>query len=99
VTTLLGKAGIVEDPGLDGSQMLEGGQSALAHHIEYGSVAPRRLGDEMVEGLMHGLDMLRIEPGCHRLNALALTRQQQTGTVAAKRIAPISVTDDLTQCG
>jgi hypothetical protein len=39
------------------------------------------------------LDMLRIKAGGHRLDALALARQQQAGAITAQRIDPVGVTD------
>src|SRR6185369_1459348 len=54
---------------------------------------PRGLGDEVMQGLVGCLDMPRIEAGGHRLNALALARQQQAGAIAAQRIDPVGVTD------
>jgi hypothetical protein len=97
VAALLGKAGVVENPGLDRSHMLEGGQNVLAHHGEHGRVAPCRLGNQVRERLVGGLNMLPIEPGRHRFDPLARSRQQQAGTVAAQRVAPISMADHFTQ--
>jgi hypothetical protein len=45
----------------------------VPHFIEQCFVAPGRLGYQMVQGLPYRLDVLRIQAGCHRLNALALT--------------------------
>ena len=58
---------------------------------------PRRLGDEVMQGLVGCLDMPRIEAGGHRLDALALARQQQAGAIAAQRIDPVGVADRLGQ--
>ena len=46
-----------------------------------------------MQGLVGCLDMPRIEAGGHRLDALALARQQQTGAIAAQRGNPVGVTD------
>ena len=58
-------------------------------------IVPRRLGNEVVQRLVSCLDMQRIEPGGHRFNAFAPTRQQQTGAVAAQGADPVSVADHL----
>src|SRR4051812_9113877 len=91
----LGDAGVVEDPGLDRTGLLERRQSAPADDVEHRLIVPRRLGDEVVQRLVGCLDMQRIEPGGHRLDAFAPTRQQQTGAVAAQRADPVSVADHL----
>src|SRR3954454_3835337 len=46
-----------------------------------------------MQGLVGCLDMPRIEARRHRLNALALARQQQASAIAAQRIDPVGVTD------
>ena len=69
------------------------GQHLLAHGGEHSRIIPRGLGDEVMQGLVGCLDMPRIEAGGHRLDALALARQQQAGAIAAQRIDPVGVTD------
>src|SRR3954454_9818751 len=46
-----------------------------------------------MQGLVGCLNVPRIEARRHRLNALALARQQQAGAIAAQRINPVGVTD------
>src|SRR4051812_1852350 len=61
--------------------------------IRHSIPIPRGLGDEVMQGLVGCLDMPRIEAGGHRLDALALARQQQAGAIAAQRSDPVGVTD------
>jgi hypothetical protein len=63
VRSLLGKGGVVEDPGGDRAVPGQCGHYLLAHRREYGRIVPRRLGDEMMQGLVGCLDMPRIEAG------------------------------------
>jgi hypothetical protein len=85
VLALLGEASVVDDPGLDRPVLLDGGQHASAHHGEHGRVGPIGLGDQVVQRLMGGLDPPRLDARGHRLNALALARQQQACAVAPSR--------------
>src|SRR4051794_27411285 len=48
-----------------------------------------------MQGLVGCLDMPRIEARRHRLDALALARQQQAGAITAQWIDPVGVTDRL----
>src|SRR3954449_12627742 len=63
VLSFLGKAGVVEDPGGDRAVPGQFGQHLLAHRREHSGVAPRGLGDEVMQGLVGCLDMPRIEAG------------------------------------
>jgi hypothetical protein len=63
VGSFLGKAGVVEDPGGDWAVPGQGGQHLLAHGGEHGRIVPWGLGDEVMQGLVGCLDMLRIEAG------------------------------------
>jgi hypothetical protein len=59
----LGDAGIVEDPGLDRTALLERRHSAPADDVKHRLIVPRRFGNEVVQRLVGCLDMPRIEPG------------------------------------
>jgi hypothetical protein len=48
-------------------------------------VRPIGLGDQVVPRLVRRLDPAGLEPGRHRLDALAIARQQHSGAVAASR--------------
>jgi hypothetical protein len=45
----------------------------------------------MVQALAHSLDILRIQTGRHRLDALAFSGQQQSLAVALQRCLPVFV--------
>jgi hypothetical protein len=69
----LRKAGVIDDPGHHWPLLLHRWQHMVAYFIEQGFVTPGCLGHQMVQGLTHRLDVLRIQAGRDRLNALALT--------------------------
>jgi hypothetical protein len=86
---LLGKARIVDDPGLDRPVALQRRPHHLAHLGQDLLIRPGRLADKMQQRLM-----LRPGPGRgrqrgHRLNALALARRHQPHAVVVQRPAPI----------
>jgi hypothetical protein len=56
VPALLGEAGIVNDPGLDGPSTLNGRQYEVAHFGEHGGIRPGRLTNEMQQRLVLGGD-------------------------------------------
>ena len=87
----LGKTGIINDPRYHRSVLLHRWQDLLAHFIQQRLVAPRRLGHQMVQGLPRGLNAVRTESRRHRLDALSLTRQQQTFAVVLQRRVSIFV--------
>ena len=59
----------------------QGGQHLLAHGGEHGRIVPRRLGDEVMQGLVQAGNMGRVEARRHRLDALALAGQQKAGAI------------------
>ena len=81
VGSFLGKAGVVEDPGGDRAVPGQCGQHLLAHGGEHGRIVPRRLGDEVMQGLVQAGNMGRVEARRHRLDALALAGQQKAGAI------------------
>ena len=61
---------------------------------QQGRIRPRRLGHEVMQGLMRGPD-----PRRHRLDALALERQQQSSRVAAERHLAVGMTERRRELG
>jgi hypothetical protein len=55
-------------------------QRLLAHRPRQRRVVPPGLGDHVVHGPVPGLCSPGLDPGGHRLDALALARQQQPGS-------------------
>src|SRR3954470_17421800 len=97
VPALLGEAGIVDDPGLDGPSTLEGGQDQVAHLGEHGRIRPRRLTNEMQERLVLGGNPGRGRDRSYRLDALARGRHKQTRAVVAQGCGAVGVADDVDQ--
>src|SRR4051812_9382639 len=97
VPALLGEAGIVDDPGLDGPSTLEGGQDQVAHLGEHGRIRPRRLTNEMQERLVLGGNPGRGRDRSYRLDALAPGRHEQTRAVVAQGCGAVGVADDVDQ--
>ena len=97
VPALVGEAGIVDDPGLDGPGAFNGGQHQVAHLGEHRRIRPRRLTYEMQQRLVLGGDPGRSCHGGHRLDALARGWHEQARAVVAQRCGPIGVADDTGQ--
>jgi len=97
VPALLGKARVVDDPGLDRPAALERRQGQPAHLREHRLVRPGGLTHEVQKRLVLGGNARWSGDGRHRLHALALGRHEQPGAVVAERRGPISVADDAHQ--
>src|SRR3954466_5669265 len=93
VPALLGEAGIIDDPGLDGPGALDPRQDQVAHLGEHGRIGPRRLSHEMQQRLVLGGDPGRSCHRGHRFYALARGRHEQARAVVAQRCGPIGVAD------
>lgn len=66
-------------------------QHLLAHRGEQRPVRPRRLGDEVMQGLVRRAHLQRVHPSRHRLDALARARQDQPATVGVERLPPVGM--------
>jgi hypothetical protein len=55
--------------------LLHGGQYLLTHMIQQCLIAPWSLGDQMVQRLACGLNVMRVESRRHRLDALSFAGQ------------------------
>jgi hypothetical protein len=88
---LLRKAGVVDDPGRDRPMALDRRRELPLNRGQQSPIGPVGLGDEVVQGLMRGAHLVRIDPRRHRLDALALQRQQEPRRVLPKRRLTVSV--------
>ena len=61
------------------------------HHGQRDRIRPVGLGDQVVQRLMSRLDPAGLDPDRHRLDALALARQQQASAVAPNRGDAVSM--------
>ena len=91
--TLLGKAGIVDDPGHDRTVPLDLWQHHLAHLGQHLLVRPLSLADKMQQRLMLGRRAIRRRDRRHRLHALALAWHQQAGAIMPQRLLAVLVTN------
>ncbi len=89
VAALLGGAGVIHEPTRDRPLARHGRQDGRAHRL----VAPGGVGDQVMQGLVRGLHPVRRQPGGHRLDALALARQQQPGAVGVERRPAVGVAE------
>jgi hypothetical protein len=94
---LLGQAGVVHDPGPDRAAPFKRRQRVAAHRCQESVIIPGRLGDKVVQRLVGRADPERLDPGRHRLDALALARQQKTGGVGPQRCPPVGVAEHRAQ--
>jgi hypothetical protein len=93
VTPLLGKACVVDDPGLDRPAALDCGQHQLSHLAQHRGVRPRRVPNKMEQRLMLRGDLRRCCHSRHRLDALARNRHQQPQAVIMHRLLSIGMAE------
>jgi hypothetical protein len=92
VRALLGKATVIDNPIRHRPVPLDRRQHLRPYRGQQRRIVPLGLRHHMVQRLVLGLHMGRIEPGGHRLDALTLARQQQTGAVSPRRGGSACVT-------
>ena len=95
VPALLGKAGIIDDPGLDRALALDDRQDRGADLSQQRGIGPLTVGHEVVQRLMGGLNARRGDLGRHRLNAFARAREKETGAVGLERCDAIRMAKDV----
>jgi hypothetical protein len=88
VLALLGKAGVINDPVGNRAMPLDRRQHGTAHRSQHGRIIPRRLGHNVVHGLVLRLYRGRCDPCRHWFDALALAWQQQPGAIGPRRRFP-----------
>ena len=76
VPPLLGKAGVVDDPGFDRPAALDRPPHQLAYFGQHRRVRPRRVSNKMEQRLMLRSDLCWCRHRCHRFDTLALNRHQ-----------------------
>jgi hypothetical protein len=96
---LLGERGVVDDPRLNRSALLDRRQHHLAHLGQHVLVRPGRVGDKMQQRLVLCRRPRWSRPRRHRLNALAFPRQHQARAIVAQRSRPLHVTDHASKTG
>ena len=97
MTSLLGETRIIDDPGPDGAVPLNLRQNLGAHHGQQRLIGPVRLGNKVVQGLVSCLDATRLHARGDRLDALALTGQDQARAVGLQGRRSIRVTEHARQ--
>ena len=71
--------------------LLHDGQGLLTHVIQQCLIPPWSLGDQMMQRLTRGLNVMRAESRSHRLDALPFAGQQQTPAIVLQRRVPVFV--------
>jgi hypothetical protein len=89
VPAFLGNPDVVDDPGHDRPPLLDNRQNAPPHFGQHGFVVPGSLRHQMVQRLPGRLHAVGMEPGRHRLDALALARQQKAFAVVLQWLVPV----------
>jgi hypothetical protein len=82
VFAFLRKASIVDDPGGNGMAAGHFREDVLADGLAEELVVPGRYGDDMVQGLVSALDIIRVKTGGHGLHAFAFSGQEEAEAVA-----------------
>ena len=77
----------------------EGRQHLLADGGEHRRIAPRRGGDEVVQGLVQAGHLGWLETRRHRLDALALAGQQQARAIADEPRLAVGMAEHRRQTG
>ena len=72
--SLFGETGIVHDPG-NHRTILHRGKYLLSNLAEHLFIAPRSIGHQMMQRLVHAANIVRGQACSHRFNALPLARQ------------------------
>ena len=72
VTAFFRDPGIVDHPRGDGPVAIQRRQQDVAGSLEHGGGVPRGVRDEVMHGLVTRAHMAGIDPGGHRLDALAI---------------------------
>nr|AAX11189.1 putative Pi-transporter-like B1 [Magnetospirillum gryphiswaldense] len=91
VDALLGKAGVVDDPGAQFDVPLDGRKHRRPHRRQHRLVRPVGLGDEVMHRLVRRLHAPRLHPRRHRLDALAVARQHQTQAIRPQWRRPVGM--------
>jgi hypothetical protein len=89
MNTLLRKARVVDNPGLDLPLRLDRRQDQFAHLGQNRIVRPSRLADQMQKRLMLSRNPGRRNDRRHRLDALAFAGHQQANAIILERSRPI----------
>ena len=79
------KTSIVGHPGGDrrtGGPLRQDGVDVVADGLKEDLVIPGRYGDDVMQGLVSTLPIIRVKPGGHGYQAIALSRQEEAGAVA-----------------
>jgi hypothetical protein len=95
MAAFLGKTGVIDDPGRQPMFTHHGGQHLAANLTQPCTVAPSRLGHDVVQRLMHLPHLGRRQTRRHRLDTLALDWQKKALGVVLHGDDAIGVSCDL----
>src|SRR5262249_300607 len=78
-------------------QMKQGGQGVMTNRAQGRTITPGYDRDEVIQRLMFGAGVIRINPRCNRLNTFSLALQEQPSKIISKRLDAISVINPFPQ--
>src|SRR3954451_2283890 len=91
MTSFFRKPGVIDDPCHHRTVLLHCRQYLTTHLFQHHFIVPGCIRYQMMQGLMHSANIVRSQQRSHRLNALALTWQQQAHAVILQRNLPVTV--------
>src|SRR5262250_150663 len=97
VRSFLHESRVIHHPGHHWSLLLHGRKYVAAHLFQQVFVTPGGIRHDVVQRLMGLPQVVRTEAGRHRLDTLALSRQQQAGAIRLQRNSSIQVPRGLRQ--
>src|SRR5271168_3693714 len=94
MSPLLGKARVIDDPGLDRPAALDRRHDQFAHLGQNRRVRPRCVADKMQQLLVLSRHSRRRRHRRYRFHALALTWHHKPQAIVPQRCCPVRVTND-----
>jgi hypothetical protein len=97
VFAFLRKNRIVDDPGGNGMATGHLRENVLADALEKELVVPGRLGDNLMQGLVSVLEIIRVETSGHGFSGFVFSEQEEAEAVAGEGLMPVSLSYRLRQ--
>ena len=91
LTTLLRKSGVIYHPRHYRIPAQHSWDHKIQTSIQHGFVTPRRIGDYVMQRLVHPTHVVASQTCGHRLDALSFAGQQKAGAIVLQRSVPIGM--------